>query len=430
MGRNTLSRLRGVSAILLPLFTGFSLLLILSGSAGSSTASPPSVAITSPTSNSTVKGTVTVTASATAGAGDYMSKISIYDGANHVGDGDCNDQPSCVVSVQWKATGLSGQHSLTAKAYSEEGLSTTSVAVPVNVESPPPTVTVTSPAAGSKVSGKISVNVSAATDPSQDDYPTSVSVYDGVKSIGSFDCQGQQTCEGSVTWETTGMSGQHTLTVKVHTNNGVSATSAPVDVQVVSPGPTVKITSPRAGVRLGRVITIRAFGQTNPTQTDYPTSIDIYDGTNSIGSIDCQGQQTCGGSVKWDARDLKGRHKLTAQIHTDTGRSATSAPVVVGEAVKRHVSPHCTLSTFKARRHQPVHGQCTVKGVATGTTISILYRIGASFQTAVRGRIGSSGLYRFTLRATRKAAFDLWVVVSATSRTKAARVRIGTLQIS
>jgi hypothetical protein len=402
--------------------------LVASGAAWSAS-SPPSVSVTTPTNGSTVKGTVTVTASATAGSGDSMSSISFYDGVNYINDGSCQGQSTCTVSVQWKATGLSGQHSLTARAYTNAGLSSTSGAAVVNVESPPPTVTITTPTAGSKVSGKITITSTAATDPSQDDYPTSISIYDGANYINDFSCQGQQTCAGQVTWEATGMSGQHSLTAKVSTNRGVSVTSAATAVTVVSPRPTAKITYPLNGSQLGQIITVRASGATDPTQTDYPTSISVYDESNYVGNFGCQGQRTCAGSVRWDARQLKGRHALIAKIQTERGLSAASAPVFVGIALKRGVSLHCTLSTHHAALRQAVHGHCTVTGAPAGTGIAIEYRSGGGFQAAVKGHVSSSGQYNFTLRGTRRASFDLWVVVGATVRTRSARAHIGTLTI-
>lgn len=376
-----------------------------------------------------VKGTVTVTATAAAGSGDYVSSITIYDGVNSVGSGSCQSQPTCTVSVNWKATGLTGQHSLTARASTGAGLSTTSAAVVVNVESPPPAVAVTSPAVGSTVAGAVVVSASAATDPSQDDYPTSISVYDGTKSLGSVSCQGQQTCQGSVKWNATGLSGPHTLTATLRTNRSLSVTSAPTPVTIVSPAPTVTITNPRVGASLRRKITVKVSGQTDPTQVDYPTSITIYDGTSSIGFVSCQGQQRCAGSVIWDARRLNGRHSLTAVVRTNTGRSATSAAVSVGARVKTKPAPRCTLSSFSVKRKQPVRGRCAMAGVPAGTRAAIQYRSGRRWKTAVSGRVRSRGRFSFTLRGARRAKFDLWILVRASSRTSQARGHIGILRI-
>jgi len=358
-----------------------------------------------------------------------MSDISISDGANSIGGGSCQDQPTCTISVQWHATGLSGQHSLTATASTDSDLSATSAAVVVNVVSPAPTVSVTSPATGATVSGKVAVNVSAATDASQDDYPTAVSVNDGVNSLGGFGCQGQQTCQGVVNWDTTGLSGQHTLTATVQTNRGLSVTSAPTTITIVSPGPTVKIVSPTSGAELGRVITIKVSGQTDPSQTDYPTSITVYDGSNSIGDIGCEGQQTCSGSLRWDARGLHGRHVLKATIGTNRGASGTSDPVVVGVAAKHSVSIHCTLSTTSAKLHQRVSGQCSFSGAPVGTGVSILYAVGGTFHVIGTARVPASGTVPFHISSSTPITIALWAELNSTATTNAARVKIGTVRI-
>ena len=212
---------------------------------------PPSVAITSPVESATVKGVVTITATATAGTGDHPISVSFYDGVNHIADYSCEHQEPCMASVHWEATGLSGPHSLTAHVDTEEGLSATSTPVMVTVVSPPPTVAITAPTNGSTVKGTVVVSASGATDPSQVDYPTGISFYDGVNEIGSINCQGQQTCQGSISWKATGLSGVHTLTARMHTDNGLSVTSPGVAVNVLSPSPTVTITRPSSGATLG-----------------------------------------------------------------------------------------------------------------------------------------------------------------------------------
>ena len=388
------------------------------------------MSITAPAADSTVKGTVAVTASAAAVDGDTMASITFYDGVDQIGTGTCQSQPTCTASVSWKATGLSGQHSLTARARTSTSLTTTSAAVLVNVESPPPAVSITSPAADSTVAGAIVLSLSAATDPSQEDYPTNVSVFDGVNRIGGITCQSQQTCQGTVNWNATGLTGLHTLTATVRTNRSLSVTSAPTPVTIVSPAPNVTITNPPRGAALRRKITVKVSGRTHPSQVDYPTSITVYDGTSTIGSVNCQGQQTCAGSVPWDARSLSGRHSLTAVIRTNTSRTATSAAIVVGTRIKRAISPSCTLSRMSATLGQAVRGRCKMTGVPKGTRVAIQYRSGQTWKTAVSGRVGTGGRFNFTLRGTRRARFDLYVLVSGSSRTKSARARIGILRIS
>jgi hypothetical protein len=392
----------------------------------------PTVAVTSPTESSTVMGTVTVTATATAtGVSDYPTAIRFYDGVNEIADERCDGQRVCTISTSWHATGDTGQHTLTVKAETNEGGSMTSAPVQVTVVSPPPTVSITSPSSGSTVKGNVVIAISGATNPSQVEYPTSIIVYDGVNQIGEIRCQGQQTCAGSITWHATGLSGQHVLTAKIETNRSLTVTSAATTVTVESPPPHVAITSPARGRELRGVITVIVSGATDPSQVDYPTSIQVYDGTDEIGSVSCQGQPTCSGSVKWATTGLTGRHVLTAVIHTYDGYSATSAPVVVGGSPPRRYSkPVCRMASYTVALRRLDRGVCTVGGVPRGTSIAIEAKgITGGWVTAVRGHIGRSGTFHFSLKVVKRSTFRLAVLVGATHAYSATRVGFGTLQV-
>ena len=388
------------------------------------------VSITSPTAGATIDGTITLTALASEAPNlGSVDSITFYDGANKIGYYLCTTaaQP-CAASVTWDGSGLSGQHSLTAVAVGFlNGAQTTSAPVAVTVVSPPPTVSITGPTAGSTVSGAIAVTATAATDASQSDYPTTIVLSDGVNALGDITCEAQSTCQGSVKWNATGLTGPHTLTATVQTHTGLTATSTPVMVTVLSPGPTVRILSPAAGASLGRKIHIGVSGRTDPTQVDYPTSIKVYDGAQSIGVVRCQGQETCTGSVSWDARKLTGEQQLVAVIRTHTQRSAMSAPVDVGVAIKK-IMPRCTLSSLSVAVGQPVRGQCTLTGAPTGTYVAVQYRSNGRWLTVVSGDV-SRGRFVFTLLDSQPTTTDLWVFVSGTSRTRPARTRIGTLRV-
>jgi len=128
--------------------------LLVATAKASGTPPPPTIALTSPAQGATVKGVVTITATANAGSGDTPTSVAFYDGVNHIGeDYDCENQDPCMASIKWEATGLSGTHSLTARVETNEGLSSTSAPVQVIVTSPPPTVSITAPAGGATTTG-------------------------------------------------------------------------------------------------------------------------------------------------------------------------------------------------------------------------------------------------------------------------------------
>jgi Bacterial Ig domain len=423
VSRNGVS-LRGWPAVQ-GVLAAVALLVVLPGSA----LAAPTVSITSPTQGATVKGTVTVTAQANAGAGDTMSSVTFYDGVRFIGSSSCQSQATCLASVQWPATGLTGQHTLTARASTSNSQSTTSAGVNVTVETPPPTVSITSPAPGAILKGTVAISAAAATDPALADYPTSISFYDGVNWIGSISCQGQQTCAGSVNWAATGKSGIHSLLARVQTNRDVSASSAAVEVTVVTPPPTVRITRPKSGTAFhGSSMLVSAWAATDPALDDYPTSISFYDGVNWIGSFGCQGQQTCAGSIRWRTTGLTGTHRLTAVVHTNRNASATSAPISVGQRPRITAKVSCRLANTRVQAGRTVRGDCTIAGAPSGTRVAIAYRSGGRLTTFASTTTKSGGRFHFFVKGP-QGTYQLFVIVSSNSRYRRTTVEIGTLTI-
>ena len=121
----------------------------------------PVVAISSPTANATVSGTVNITASASDSVG--VSKVEFY--VN--GSLKATDTTS-PYSYSWDSKSVSnGSYSITSKAYDAAGNVGQSAAVSVNVnnvvaDTTAPSVTITSPAAGSTVKGTVCAAVSTS----------------------------------------------------------------------------------------------------------------------------------------------------------------------------------------------------------------------------------------------------------------------------
>jgi len=121
----------------------------------------PVVAISSPTANATVSGTVNITASASDSVG--VSKVEFY--VN--GSLKATDTTS-PYSYSWDSKSVSnGSYSITSKAYDAAGNVRQSAAVSVNVnnvvaDTTAPSVTITSPAAGSTVKGTVCAAVSTS----------------------------------------------------------------------------------------------------------------------------------------------------------------------------------------------------------------------------------------------------------------------------
>jgi hypothetical protein len=397
-------------------------------SPATSAPSPPTVAITSPVAGSTIKGTVAVTATVRAGDGDYPSSISFFDGVNSIGSANCQSQQSCTGTINWNATGKTGEHRLTAQTTTSAGLNATTDPVTVIIESPPPTIAIAAPANGITVKGDVSIVVSGATDPSQSDYPRSIYISDGVNSVGSIPCQGQSTCRGTINWHASGLTGPHTLKARIQTNTGLELTSAPVTVSVLTPAPTVSITKPARNSPLRKTMTVAVSGATDQSQTDYPRYIEVFNGTSSIGSVSCQGQRTCAGSVVWTTTGLRGRQRLAAVIHTNAGMTAKSRAVYVGRLGRSRPKATCKLDSFTVALRKRVHGVCDVSSPA-GTAVAIKYRRATGWTTVVQGRVNGAHQYRFSLRGSKRTSYLLEAFVAASRSTKPTRVRIGILRI-
>jgi hypothetical protein len=89
-------------------------------------ASIPTVSMTSPANGSAVRGDVTVSASASDNVG--VAKVQFFDGAQSIGT-----DTTAPFSVIWRASNLSGTHTLTAKAFDAAGNFATSAAITTTV---------------------------------------------------------------------------------------------------------------------------------------------------------------------------------------------------------------------------------------------------------------------------------------------------------
>ena len=205
---------------------------------------PPTVSIFIPTNGATVSGTsVTVSANAADNVGVAGVQFKL-DGANLGAE-----NAAYPYTTTWNSTtATNGAHTLTAVARDAAGNTTTSAVVSVtvsNVDSTPPTVSITAPTTGATVSGAtVAVAATAA------DNVGVVGVQfklDGAN-LGAEDT----TAPYSITWNsTTATNGGHTLTAVARDAAGNSTTSAVVSVTVsnapdITP-PSVSMTAPTNG---------------------------------------------------------------------------------------------------------------------------------------------------------------------------------------
>jgi hypothetical protein len=282
---------------------------------------PPSVAITSPSSGATVSNTITLSANASDNVGVAGVQFKL-DGAN-LGAEDT----AAPYSVSWNSTGASnGSHTLTAVARDAAGNRTTSSPVTVTVsngpppDTTPPSVAISSPANGATVSGTISVTAGASDNV-------------GIAAVqffldGTFAAE-DATAPYSVSWDTTtAANGSHSLRATARDAAGNQTTSAPVTVTVSNAPtsdttpPSVAITSPLNGTTVSGTISVTA----NASDDRGVAGVQFrLDGAN-LGAEDTSAPY----SVSWNtASASNGSHTLTAIARDAAGNSTTTGSVTV-----------------------------------------------------------------------------------------------------
>lgn len=188
----------------------------------------PTVALTSPAAGSVLRGTVSLTATAS-DAVAVSSVAFLVDGAV------IGTDTSAPYEASW--SGTSGAHTIQARATDTVFNTRTTSAISVTVDNAPPSVAITSPAEGASVHGAISVtaNVSDASGIAR------VDLYEGATLLGSA-----TSAPFTISWNTVfAGEGAHAIQLVATDAPGNTATSATRNV-VVNNAPSITLTAPAA----------------------------------------------------------------------------------------------------------------------------------------------------------------------------------------
>src|SRR5262249_19788423 len=181
----------------------------------------------------------------------------------------------------------------------------------------PPTVSVTAPADGSSVSGTVTVSATASDNVAVSGVQF---LLDGAN-LGAEDT----TSPYSISWDTSALSGSHTLSAVARDTSGNTATSAVVHVSVNNSDttpPTVSITSPTDGATVSNTITVSA----NASDNVGVTGVQFFLDGNAPGNEDTSSPY----SVSWDTTTAaNGTHTLTARARDAANNATTSTSVSV-----------------------------------------------------------------------------------------------------
>jgi hypothetical protein len=130
-----------------------------------------------------------------------------------------------------------------------------------------------------------------------------------------------------VTWDSSGLTGEHSPQAKLTTAKGQTGLSSAVAVTVTSPLPTAWVTSP--GAVVNGTVRVTVNGTVDASQSDTAKQLALLVDGTSVGTAPCSGGRSCSGSVSWNPHGATGSHQLSAQLTTSAGRTGTGAALGV-----------------------------------------------------------------------------------------------------
>jgi len=275
---------------------------------------PPTVSITSPASNTTISGTVSVAATAIDNVG--VTKVEFYlNGILKTSD------TSTPYVYSLSTTSLApGTYTLMAKAYDAAGNvgQSSNVSVTVVNDTTAPTVSLTAPANSATVSGTTTITASAGDNVGV----SKVEFYaNGVILSAS------NVAPYSYSWNTTTVAnGSSTLIAKAYDNAGNVAQSANVLVTVNNPvaettAPIVSLSAPANNAIVSGAINITA----NATDNVGVTKVDFY-----VNAVLKSTATSAPYSYNWDTASVaNGSYTLSAKACDAAGNIGQSASVTI-----------------------------------------------------------------------------------------------------
>ncbi len=320
----------------------------------------PTVSIATPVSGSTIKGTVSISVSATDNVG--VTQTACYVDGTLIGT-----STSATAAFSWNsATVADGTHVLQARASDAAGNTGVSAYVIITVQnvtdSSAPVVTISSPTDGSTVKGVISIVVSATDDTGV----AQVNCYLDGSLLGS-----RSKASATFSLDTTKLSNAvHTLVAHAYDTSGNIGTSSTISFTVQNTvdttAPTVTITSPTDGTTAsGRLsIVLSASDDVAVTRTE------CYLDSVLIGSRR--------GSSATFALDTTlvadGTHTLQARAYDAAGNAGVSASVnIVVQNIVSSIGPTVVITSPANGITVSSQQRIIIKASETGHRITLVY---------------------------------------------------------
>ena len=371
----------------------------------------PTVSIINPTPGSVIWNSL-ISMAATASDDVAVTRVEFY------ADNVLVASSSSPYAANWNAeTATNGSHSLTAKAFDAAGNVGTSAPVTVHLyisDITPPRASITSPTAGSALTGTVQV----AADAWDDRAVARVELYID----NSIPAATDSSFPYLLPWNTeTVPNGPHSLTARAFDDAGNAVNSAPVTVTVNNIdviAPIISITTPSTGSALTGTAQVTATASDNVGVTQAEFYVDnVLVATDSASPY----------SATWNTETATNEsHTLSAKTYDAAGNVGTSASVTVnvnnadqtpptvsitspanGSAVARNSTISITVSASDNRGVTKIEFTINSKWVATDTSAPYSYTWkapntrGKSYKIQAKvydaaGNVGSSSIVTVT----------------------------------
>ncbi|MFW0740037.1 Ig-like domain-containing protein, partial [Flavobacterium sp. T12S277] len=268
-----------------------------------------------------------------------ISKVEFYNGTTLLGTSTTSPY-----SYNWTSVPI-GTYRLTAKAYDNNGVVTTSSEVLVRVNQSP-TVSITTPGDNTIYLAPATFAISAAANDT-DGTISKVEFYNGSSLLGT-----STSSPYSYNWTSVPI-GRYTLTAKAYDNNGGVTTSSAVLVRV-NQSPTVSITTPGDNAIYLAPATLAISARANDTDGNI-SKVEFYNGATLLGTVN-----TSPYTYTW-TNVAAGTYVLTAKAYdNDNGISTSSSiAVIVNDAPRVSITAPTNNSNYMAPAFVTINASAT-----------------------------------------------------------------------